>query len=57
MFKHEGELGNAPAQKLFELVEVKRKEESEGHARSFKDYDVSVANDTCPQGVEIIEML
>ena len=57
VFKHSSELGNAPAQKLFELVEIKRNKESDGPARSFKDYDVSIAKDACPQGVEIIEML
>ena len=57
VFKHSSELGNAPAQKLFELVEVKRNKENEGPARSIKDYDVSIAKGACPQAVEIIEML
>ncbi|HEU4341014.1 MAG TPA: type I-C CRISPR-associated protein Cas7/Csd2 [Candidatus Binatia bacterium] len=55
VFKHQDKLGNAPAHKLFDLIDIKRKEGSEGPARSFKDYTVSVG--TAPQGVEIIERL
>jgi CRISPR-associated protein Csd2 len=55
VFKHENKLGNAPAHKLFDLVDVKRQEDSAGPARSFKDYNVSVGQ--APAGVEIIEML
>jgi CRISPR-associated protein Csd2 len=55
VFKHQDKLGNAPAHKLFDLIDIKRKEGSEGPARSFKDYTVSVG--TAPQGVEIIEKL
>jgi len=55
VFKHENKLGNAPAHKLFDLVDVKRQEDSAGPARSFKDYNVSVGQ--APTGVEIIEML
>lgn len=55
VFKHENKLGNAPAHKLFDLVDVTRREDSAGPARSFKDYNVSVGQ--APAGVEIIEML
>ena len=55
VFKHENKLGNAPAHKLFELVQVKRADGSSGPARSFSDYAVSVGQ--TPAGVEIIEML
>ncbi|GAB2591732.1 type I-C CRISPR-associated protein Cas7/Csd2 [Nitrincola alkalisediminis] len=55
VFKHESPLGNAPARKLFELVEVKKI--SEGPARSFKDYQVIVDQDKLPQGVELIKLL
>ena len=55
IFKHRDKLGNAPAHKLFDLVEIKRKAGSEGPARSFKDYTVTVG--TAPDGVEIIEKL
>lgn len=55
IFKHRDKLGNAPAHKLFDLIDIKRKEGSEGPARSFKDYTVTVG--TAPEGVEIIEKL
>jgi len=48
-------LGNAPAHKLFDLIDIQRNERSEGPARSFKDYDVTVGQ--APTGVEIIEKL
>jgi len=42
VFEHSSALGNAPASQLFERITVKRKEGSEGPARSFKDYEVEV---------------
>lgn len=55
VFKHQDKLGNAPAHKLFDLINIKRAEGSEGPARSFKDYTVTVGQ--APAGVEIIEKL
>jgi CRISPR-associated protein Csd2 len=55
VFKHESALGNAPAGKLFELVEVKRKDES-APPRSFADYEVNICKDM-PQGVSMLELL
>ena len=55
VFKHQDKLGNAPAHKLFDLIDIKRNNRTEGPARSFKDYTVTVG--TAPQGVEIIEKL
>lgn len=55
VFKHDNKLGNAPAHKLFELVQVKRAEGSAGPARSFADYSVTLGQ--APGGVEIIEKL
>ena len=57
VFKHDSELGNAPAHKLFDLVKVERVEGSEGPARSFKDYIVTIAKETIPKSVAILEML
>ena len=57
VFKHKNELGNAPAQKLFELIKVERSEGSEGPARAFSDYNVIINKAGVPEGVEIIEML
>lgn len=55
VFKHRDRLGNAPAHKLFDLISVERNKGSEGPARSFKDYTVTVGE--APSGVEIIEKL
>lgn len=55
IFKHENKLGNAPAHKLFELVQVNRAEGSTGPARSFADYTVTVG--PAPAGVELINIL
>jgi CRISPR-associated protein Csd2 len=55
VFKHQDKLGNAPAHKLFDLIDIKRNAHTEGPARSFKDYDVTVGQ--APAGVEIVEML
>jgi CRISPR-associated protein Csd2 len=55
VFKHQDKLGNAPAHKLFDLIDIKRAVGSEGPARSFKDYAVSVGEP--PAGVEVIEMI
>jgi len=51
VFKHEGELGNAPAHKLFELIQAKKK--SEEPARDFSDYTVSVKEADIPAGVTL----
>lgn len=56
VFKHESDLGNAPAHKLFELVKVSRKPDA-NPPRSFGDYVVTVDNAGVPQGVELIEKL
>ena len=55
VFRHENKLGNAPAHKLFDLVQIRRAEGSSGPARSFADFAVSVGQ--APAGVEIIEKL
>ena len=50
IFKHDSELGNAPAWKLFDSVSVKRKEEV-SVARAYGDYEVSIAKEAIPDGV------
>jgi CRISPR-associated protein Csd2 len=55
VFKHDSELGNAQAQKLFELVDVKRKDETRP-ARAFSDYDVTFSKDRVPAGVTSYDM-
>jgi CRISPR-associated protein Csd2 len=48
-------LGCAPAQDLFALVQPKRKE-GVAAARSFADYDLTVARERLPAGVELLEV-
>lgn len=52
VFKHESELGNAPAHELFERVVVKRNDDVEV-VRSFNDYSVVINTEDLPQGVTI----
>lgn len=56
VFKHESELGNAPAHKLFELIQVERKPEV-NPPRSFNDYVVMVDWDKVPSGVTLTEKI
>jgi len=56
VFRHESELGNAPANKLFDLVKVERKEEVEV-ARRFEDYRITINRQDLPEGVAIEELL
>ena len=54
IFKHDSELGNAPAWKLFEKVRVARREGVQP-ARQYSDYIVEV-DETLPEGVTCIRM-
>lgn len=52
VFRHDSELGNAPAWKLFESVSVTRKNPDDtSPARSYYDYQVTVDTDHLPAGV------
>jgi CRISPR-associated protein Csd2 len=50
VFRHDSELGNAPAHKLFELVSIQKKD-GVAAPRAYADYTVSVDTDSLPQGV------
>lgn len=50
VFKHDSELGNAPAYKLFDTISVKHKDGVIA-ARNYSDYEVNVAEDKLPEGV------
>lgn len=55
IFKHDSELGNAPANKLFDLVKVQLKDGVD-IPRSFSDYEIIV--DKCPyNGVTVEELI
>lgn len=52
IFKHNSELGNAPAWKLFDSVKISRKNENDPTpARTYSDYTVTVDTDGLPDGV------
>lgn len=51
IFRHESELGNAPAWKLFELVKAQRRE-GVTTPRDFDDYEVTVDEANLPEGVK-----
>ena len=48
-------LGNAPANKLFDLVKVQKK--CDGAPRKFDDYEVVIDKANLPSGVTIEEMI
>ena len=56
VFKHDSVLGNAPANKLFDLVTVERKDKTVP-ARSFEDYEVTIDSEHLPAGVTIEELI
>lgn len=53
VFKHDSDLGNAPAHKLLERVKVSRSESAEGPPRGFNDYAISVNTADLPQGITL----
>ncbi|MCR4931317.1 MAG: type I-C CRISPR-associated protein Cas7/Csd2 [Bacteroidales bacterium] len=55
VFKHDSILGNAPANKLFDLVNVVKR--CDGTPRSFKDYEVTIDKGHIPTGVTIEELI
>ena len=58
VFKHNSELGCAPAWKLFESVQVKRKDTDDpAPARSYQDYTVTIDETSLPAGITCIRMI
>lgn len=55
VFRHASELGNAPANKLFDLVKVEKT--TSDVPRSFKDYAVSINTSALPNGVTVEELI
>ncbi|MBW8072813.1 MAG: type I-C CRISPR-associated protein Cas7/Csd2 [Ferrovum sp.] len=53
VFKHESELGNAPAHTLFERIQPKLKE-GVNVPRSFGDYEVAIQDSDMPAGVKLL---
>lgn len=56
VFKHNSVLGNAPANKLFDLVSIEQIDKEKA-SRSFADYRISIDRENCPANVEIIEII
>ena len=56
VFKHSKELGDCPAYKLFDAVEVK-KNENVVYPRQYQDYTVQVHEDQIPGSVEVKRMI
>lgn len=52
VFKHSKEMGDCPAYKLFDAVEVHKKEDII-YPRQYKDYSVTIHEDQIPDSVEI----
>ncbi len=55
VFRHDSELGNAPANKLFDLVKIEKI--SDTVPRTFADYRVTVDMDSVPDGVTVEELI
>ena len=56
VFKHDSILGNAPANKLFDLVKIEKMNKDEV-PRSFNDYKVTIDLDSVPSGVSVEELI
>lgn len=56
VFKHDSELGNAPAYKLFDLVKIERKA-GVVVPRNYEDYMVNVNESMLPAGVSCMRMV
>lgn len=55
VFCHDSELGNAPANKLFDLVKIEKT--SEKVARSFADYRITIDRENLPLHISVEEFL
>lgn len=55
VFRHASELGNSPANKLFDLVKIEKT--TNDVPRSFKDYAVSINTSALPNGVTVEELI
>lgn len=55
VFKHDSVLGNAPANKLFDLVKIRKS--CDGTPRSFDDYTVKIDREGIPVNVQVEELV
>ena len=56
VFKHSKELGDCPAYKLFDAVEVTRKDDVM-YPRNYRDYEVTIHKEQIPASVEVRRMI
>lgn len=56
VFKHDSELGNAPANVLFDRVKITLKDPA-CPPRSFNDYQITIDKDNLPNGITVLELL
>lgn len=56
VFKHSKELGDCPAYKLFDAVDVRRADGVE-YPRRYKDYTVTIHNEQIPETVEVVRKI
>ena len=56
VFKHSKELGDCPAYKLFDAVEVTRKNDVT-YPRNYRDYEVTIHEEQIPESVEVKRMI
>ena len=56
VFKHSKELGDCPAYKLFDAVEVIRKNDVM-YPRNYRDYEVTIHEEQIPESVEVKRMI
>lgn len=52
VFKHSKELGDCPAYKLFDAVEVNKKADVQ-YPRKYKDYTVEIHKELIPDSIEV----
>lgn len=55
VFRHDSELGNAPANKLFDLVKIEKL--TDATPRSFSDYQVTIDGASVPSGVTVEDLI
>lgn len=56
VFKHSKELGDCPAYKLFDAIEVKKNDGVE-YPRKYQDYTITIHEDAIPDSVEMKRMI
>jgi len=57
VFKHDTDLGNAPAHKLFDLAKIRRSSTESKPARAFSDYVIEIDKASVPVGVTLEEKI